>query len=284
MTTSKGSRQPFSPKPHPRSDSLTAKGRPPAGRCQDGVAMRIFPRFLALLLARLLGWIVAVARHPLTLNLLVIAAIITGLHLLDVWATRSWPSGDSWLATELRSKRPVLGKDEAFLTSEHVLALYALVLISWWITRERRRLLIARFDDVSSDKDKEKAGAAQAIAPLLANELAQIKELFEEFEEGRVIPSSTSDKGAARTGSRLFDATAQMDAPSGFLEGSVSAEAPLALGPLRIPIGVLTGLINRLVRGPRLSGQVQIEAERRFVTVSLDAGRLHQQWRIEDVA
>lgn len=218
-------------------------------------------RFALLLGARVVGRAVALLRHPLSLNVLLLAAIGGALAALDRLVAATEPDAERWL------------------TPARVVAIWALVLLGWWVLRQRRRLLIPRFDDLTGDKT-----GAQGLSLLLASELVQLRDLFEEFEEGRVI-QTTADiaRGGAMPGrSPLFEATVHVDAPGALLETAISAESALAVGPIRIPVNVVLALVNRLVQGPRLTGQLQADGARRVVTVELAARGLRRTWRVED--
>lgn len=264
-------------------------------------------RYAMLLGARAAGRVIAFLRHPFVVNALLLALIACALAGLD--AGVQWLDGcaKSWVACIRDVRRaparveakPAPARAEAkagtadagakaapagadtWLTPTRVLAIWALLLIAWWVVRQRRRLLISRFDDLTGDKS-----GGQSLSLLLASELFQLRELFEEFEDGNVIQSTSDD---ARSGtlpgrSQLFEATVQLDAPAAFLETAISAESTLAVGPLKIPINALLGLVNRLVQGPRLAGQLQAEGGRRIVTVVLSTGEMQRQWRVEDDA
>jgi len=265
--------------------------------------------YLRLSCARAIGYAIAFFRHPVVVNLLVIAAIIAALAALDRAArapqheveapqagqaqpirgneTRAAQDIEErirgalatlWSAIRpLWTPQPKEAKD-TWLKATTVLAAWALVLIAWWVARQRRRLLIARFDDMGGGDL-----GARGLSLLLANELAQLRDLFQEFEEGSVIQSTSDYVGGGQLGrSQLFEATVQVDAPVAFLESTISAESTLALGPVKIPLNVLLGLVNRLVQGPRLAGQVQMDGGRRIVTIEFTTGSLRRQWRVED--
>ena len=240
---------------------------PPSASSSGGRVLISTPAWVVLLAAaRAVGKLIALLTSAFVLNALLLGAIIAVLAALDIASVGKSDHADHWL------------------TANRVLAIWALALIAWWVLRQRRRLLIARFDDLSGDKGGT-PGAATGMSILLASELVQLRDLFQEFEEGSAIQSTADDTRSTRLGtgrSELFEAAIQVDAQGGFLESAVSAESTLGVGPLKIPINILLGLVNRLVQGPRLSGQVQSDGGRRIVTIDLIAGRLQGQWRVED--
>ncbi len=219
---------------------------------------------------RLGGRLIALFTSAFALNALLVTAIIAALAALDEWGASAGKPG----------------QPETWLTASRVLGIWALVLIAWWVLHQRRRLLIARFDDLGGDKGGTPGGGA-GMSVLLASELAQLRDLFQEFEEGSAIQTTAGDTRSAKLGpgrSQLFEAAILVDTQGGFLESAVSAESALAVGPLKIPINVFLALVNRLVQGPRISGQVQNDGGRRIVTIDLTVGRLHRQWRVEDAS
>jgi hypothetical protein len=217
---------------------------------------------------RLAGRLIALLTSAFTLNVLLVTAVIAALAALDQWG--------------VSAGKP--GQPETWLTAGRVLGIWALVLIAWWVLRQRRRFLVARFDNLDGDKGSN-PGAGAGMSVLLAGELAQLRDLFQQFEEGYAIQTSAGDTRSTKLGpgrSQLFEAAIQVDTQAGFLEAAVSAESAFTVGPLKIPINILLGLVNRLVQGPRISGQIQNDGGRRIVTIDLTVGRLHRQWRVED--
>lgn len=214
---------------------------------------------------RLVGRLIALVTSTFALNALLVIAVIAVLAALDKWAVSAGKPGEP----------------ETWLTASRVLGIWALVLIAGWVLRQRRRLVVARFDDLGGDKSGT-PGASAGMSVLLASELTQLRDLFQEFEEGYAVQTPAGDTRSqlfeVPIQASLFKAAIQVDTQGGFLESAVSAESTLAVGPLKIPINIFLGLVNRLVQGPRISGQVQNDGGRRIVTIDLTVGPLYRQW------
>jgi tetratricopeptide (TPR) repeat protein len=214
---------------------------------------------------RLAGRLIALLTSTFVLNVLLLTGVIAILAALDNWCgvIETWLNTNTWLNLKWCKKAETA---ETWLTASRVLGIWALVWIVWWVLHQRRRLLVAHFDNLGGDKD---AGAGMSV--LLANELAELGALFQGLEEGYAIKAL----GPGQT-------EVAIDTNTSFLESAVSAESTLTVGPLKIPIAVLLGLVNRLVQGPRISGQIQNDGGRRIVTIDLKGGRFYHQFRIED--
>ena len=126
-----------------------------------------------------------------------------------------------------------------------VLALYILLLLLWWAWQARKRVVIESFIDYTGDKQSQDP---QGLATLLVVRLAQLHELYRVVDEQRSI---SMDAGPRQS----IDATIKAEDVSGFLQGAVSAQAQLSLGPFVIPVGTLLALIGHLVQGPSVDGQ-----------------------------
>ncbi|TXI29576.1 MAG: hypothetical protein E6Q60_03990 [Nitrosomonas oligotropha] len=206
------------------------------------------------------------------MNLLTVIAIIAILAALDKWGI--------WVD---KSNQP-----DAWLTANWVLCIWALVLIIWSIIQQRYRLLITPFDELGDNKGTKPESDAR-LSVLLASELAQLRDLFQEFEEGEALQTTADNTlftgtGLAAKESRLFESPIQFDAQGSFMDRVVSTESVLTIGTLKIPINIFLGLVNRFVQGPRISGRILHENGRCIVIAEFSMGRIYRHWRIEELS
>jgi len=119
-----------------------------------------------------------------------------------------------------------------------ILGLFTLVLLLWWVWKARKRLVIENFTDYTGDQSKPDA---RGLATLVVVRLAHLRELYQEVDERRAIPTSVGVN-------QSIDATIKVEDVSEFLKDAVSAQSRLTLGPLEIPMGTLLSLIGRIVK------------------------------------
>lgn len=145
--------------------------------------------------------------------------------------------------------------DKYFTVANIALALLFLVAL-FGISRARHRVVIQPFIDYTAEEEK----AVSGLATLLVTELGRLRELYQEVNE-LSVPTAV---GFERSGGfdRAKDAasflTVSADQGDAVLEGVVASDASIGAGPLRIPLGPLIAMVNRLTRGPRVVGTVHL--------------------------
>lgn len=98
----------------------------------------------------------------------------------------------------------------------------------------------------SNPKNGERNGLnPHRLADLLATDLNRINELYRDVDEQRAI---RSESGAGRP----VEATLKSGDVAEILKSSSSEKSEIGLGPVKIPIGSITGMIGRLMQGPRI--------------------------------
>lgn len=155
-----------------------------------------------------------------------------------------------------------------------VVAIWGFGLLLWWIARSRQRLVIEAFED--SSKGTAVEGVA-GLSSLLAVEIATITELLGTVDSDDPIPAVPEQLAA-------LDPAIEGTGMDALTQDSVSAESQFSLGPFKIPIGTILGIVSRIVRGPRLIGHVHADGARRTVTLQLVRGSASRAWVYQDVA
>jgi tetratricopeptide (TPR) repeat protein len=258
--------------------------------------------------SRLLGTVQRLLWRPVVFHLLVFMTIAGALWTIDhpdlvrLSAARTWRASVSWLrpakgaavhtasprqgestlSTESQPSSASPSATKSWLTPWNVLSLWAFGFVAWGVIRARRRLVIAFEDNLGKQSDEQRLDKQTGIDPggfgvLVAAELASLSSLFSEFEEGRSI-QATPEK------MKPIDATFQTESAGEFLQNTVSSEAKFSLGPLEIPVGIILGLIGRLVQGPRIVGRVHRDGLQRVITVRLVGSLGTRVWILPDSA
>ena len=141
-----------------------------------------------------------------------------------------------------------------WLTPSNVGLLFLLGMFMRWLSRARQRVLIEGF----IDHTKEDATAVSGLSTLLVTELTRLQELYRQVSADAVPTAvGTEQQGGFGRGKEAAPfLTVSADSVGDVLEGAVASDARLELGPAKIPIGPMLGLLNRVVRGPRVVGSV----------------------------
>lgn len=210
----------------------------------DGVWLRFL-----WLSTRLLRLLLLPLRHPLSwipLAWLAIAAALWGLEQGQRW----WFG----LAPEAPLPWPVLD-------TTNVLGVFALIIVGMNIWSARRRLVVGAVAAIDADQEAYGKG----LGGLIAAQLIELRDLFAQFDEHR--PRGSDDL-------RL------VEAPMPTLQEAISSQATLGLGPFQVPVGFLAGVFSRLLRGPRVSGQVGKDGAQRLITLELHGTARSRSWVI----
>jgi len=240
-------------------------------------------RLLTLWLFRFGGTVYRGLKNKLIFNALTLCAIAGGLWLVEAAIAPRTDKGEatmSGLSVPGKSHREdaeataasAAKTDRNWLTAWNVASIWAFGLLVWWITRARKQLVIGKFDDFTGSA----AGAyVPGLGVLVAVELSRLGDLFVGFDADRTI-QATPEKLTR------VDVGIQAESLGQFLEKAVSAEASFSLVGFRIPVGIIMGLVGRLVQGPRLVGQIHIDGEERIVTVQMLGNRGDRSWRLSE--
>jgi tetratricopeptide (TPR) repeat protein len=264
--------------------------------------LSVWFRDVLLWSCRLGGRVHGLLRRKLVLHLVLILAIAGALRGAEVLASRgpqwfdsvarrvggadagqsdaapSAPPGPSRGQPPTTQRTPgaaaAAPQPGSWLTLWNVLSIWAFGFVVWSVGQARRRLTVAAFDDFSG---KQAGMDVPGFGVLVAAELSRLSDLFTEFEADRAIRTIPEKMTP-------LNATFQTDAPGQFLQQAVSSETSFALGPLRVPVGTILGLVGRLVQGPVLTAQIHRDGDRRLVTARLADSRGERTFRIVDDA
>ncbi len=100
-------------------------------------------------------------------------------------------------------------------------------------------------DKTAKGADKDET-SPNGLADLLATNLNRISELYRDVDEQRAI---RSESGAGRP----VEPTLKSGEIGELLKSSISEKSEIGLGPISIPLGSVTGMIGRLMQGPRIT-------------------------------
>jgi hypothetical protein len=162
-----------------------------------------------------------------------------------------------------------------------VVALSGLISIVFWAYRARKRMVILPFMSYASDdsvkgkddnvKDKDKV---EGIATRLLTELACVTQLYLTIDE--MVPEAT---GKAEH-EQIAKATINVQNVGEVLQGTISGESKVGLGPVQLPIGALIGVVGRIVQGPRITGSLHKDGKSMTLVASLTGGGRNKNWRV----
>ena len=149
-----------------------------------------------------------------------------------------------------------------------VIVLAMLIRVVLWAYKASSRLVILPFSNYASD-EKLKASVG-GIATRLFSELAGLAHLY-----------STIDDMAPNVGEgeeKIAQASVQVQDVGTVLQGMISGESKVKLGPVELPIGAMLGAFDRMVQGPRISGSLHRDASGITLIASLTGGGLQGNW------
>ena len=148
--------------------------------------------------------------------------------------------------------------------------------------RCRKQVIVEPFIDYTGQNGK----AADGLAMLLISELDRLRRNVEADE----VPATVGIErvgGFGRGKERQKEAarflTASSDGLSDALQGAVSSDANVGLGPVTVPVGPLLALSSRLVRGSRLTGGLHRTGAdgAMILTAQLAGGPVTGSWRVD---
>jgi tetratricopeptide (TPR) repeat protein len=168
---------------------------------------------------------------------------------------------------------------------------YAVFVIVGWGVRARKRLVIEPVSDFTARphpwaetadaKDKkhkdETPDAGAGLATRLVAELTHLAAVHRQVDERRIIRTSVEPGPTVQPYAKVDDVSA-------FLDDATSAEGRVSFGPFQVPLGLILGLLGKIVRGPRIVASLHEEAgHRQLIAMMLGGGGQTRTWRVSDV-
>jgi tetratricopeptide (TPR) repeat protein len=172
---------------------------------------------------------------------------------------------------------------------EQILVFWFFFEVAGFLSGASNQLTIEEVDFSDDSKKKVKKsedpdGAdgkpeTSGMADLLAVNINRISELYRSVDEKRAIKS---ESGAGRP----IDATLKSGDMSEILENSASEKSQISLGPISIPMGSITGLVGRIMQGPRISIALHKSKDKEnkdyhYLTATL-SGKEPYSWVVKD--
>jgi tetratricopeptide (TPR) repeat protein len=168
---------------------------------------------------------------------------------------------------------------------------YAVFVIVGWGVRARKRLVVEPVSDFmtrpqpladeAAAKDKkqqdETPDAGAGLATRLVAELTHLTAVHRQVDERRIIRTSVES-------GHTVQPYAKVDDVSAFLDDARSAEGRVTFGPFQVPLGLILGLLGKIVRGPRIVASLHEEAgQRQLIAMMSAGGGQSRTWRVSDV-
>ena len=148
-------------------------------------------------------------------------------------------------------------------------ALWLAVLLLIAFSNTRGRFIIGEFRDSTKRGDEP----AVDLAKLLLVEISRLGDLLRVVGDQRAVSSELSHQ-------RALDATLSVDALTDSLQGTVSAESKITVGPISIPLAPFITLLGKVVQAPRLTGKVHRDGCVLILTAQT-SGRGGLSWRVQ---
>ncbi len=173
-----------------------------------------------------------------------------------------------------------------------ILALWLLGLFLISAMRSRKLMVIEEFVDNTntngssegqSEKDsKDKNGKSnqnksicKGLNVLLASRLIYLNDVFRGVNEDRNIMTASGVDVS-------MPATVQVDELSDLLQGAITPESKLELGPFQMPVSILLYPIQRLFKGPRILGSLHKDGDKTILMAQITGWNRPQSWRVCD--
>lgn len=241
------------------------------------VALAFPYRWARLGFALAQGEVASLRRHAwwpfLTTLAIVFAILVGGPLLLDL--------GVSLLREIGVDKVDNAPKVEDWVSFTSVVLLTLAVLFARWLLRARDRVVVESFVDFTKDE----ATAVSGLSTLLVTELGRLRGLYHQIDDLSVPTAVGVERhGGFGRGKEAGDfLTVSADDRTDVLQGIVSSDTSLQLGPAKIPIGPILNFFGRLARGPRVVGSVHLTEAGGgpTLTAQLVDKELNGTWRVD---
>lgn len=156
-----------------------------------------------------------------------------------------------------------------------VVAVTALLVLLYWAYQAHKRIVILAFTDYTGDQGL--TACVEGIAPRLLNELARLADLYRVIDEAAPAEAAGSTETEREA---ITNATISVEDVGQVLQGAVSAESKVSLGPLQVPIGAILAVVGRVVQGPRLTGGLHKKGDKLVLIAQISGGGKRGNWRV----
>lgn len=171
-----------------------------------------------------------------------------------------------------------------------MLALWLLSLFLMSAMRSRRLMVIEEFVDNTDNesqgqaendstgkdgKSNQNKSICKGLNVLLASRLIYLNDVFRSVNEDRNITTASGVDVS-------MPATVQVDEISDLLQGAITPESKLELGPFQLPASVLLYPIQRLFKGPRIVGSLHKDGDKTILMAQIVGWNRPQTWRVCD--
>ncbi len=178
-------------------------------------------------------------------------------------------------------------------------AVWLALLITLAIRNAKDRLIVGQFeagqaiDGAARDSGPLSAPAVD-VADLLRVEIARLADLLRIVDDQRAVSSGLTEKSrrdiasdedqpavaSGVTEQSALDATLSVDQLTEALQGTISSDAKVSLGPLTISLAPFIYLIGRVLQSPRITGRLHRDGDRLILTAQVVRDR-PLSWRVQ---
>ncbi|MDQ6778923.1 MAG: hypothetical protein M3071_22480 [Actinomycetota bacterium] len=153
-----------------------------------------------------------------------------------------------------------------------VAVLAGALLVVVWAVKARRQMIVEECVDYTDGKG---AVAAKGLATGLTAELVNLANRYREAAGTR------GDGGGGANGEDSLSPTLEVGNLASELKNSVSAEATVSIGPVKLPLGGILSLVGALASGPRLLTSLHYDDGELYLLARLQRGSRVFSWRQE---
>jgi tetratricopeptide (TPR) repeat protein len=185
------------------------------------------------------------------------------------------------------------------LANGAIAAAWLALLIVLAIRNAKDRLIVGQFEAVQSGDDSHSdSGPLTALAvdvgDLLRVEIARLADLLRIVDDRRAVPSGLTEQSrlvfereegrpavaSGLTEQSALDATLSVDQLTEALQGTISGDAKIGLGPLTISLAPFIHLLGRVLQSPRITGRLHRDGDRLILTAQVARER-SLSWRVQ---
>jgi tetratricopeptide (TPR) repeat protein len=190
-------------------------------------------------------------------------------------------------------------RDWCTLATGAIAAVWLAVLTVLAIRNAKDRLIVGQFEAVQGvEGSRRDSGPLTAltvdVADLLRIEIARLADLLRIVDDRRAVSSGLTERSrldierdedrlavaSGVTEQSALDATLSVDQLTEALQGTISSDAKISLGPLTISLAPFIYLIGRVLQSPRITGRLHRDGDRLILTAQVVRER-SLSWRVQ---
>ena len=182
------------------------------------------------------------------------------------------------------------------LANGAIAAAWLVLLVVLAISNAKDRLIVGQFDAVHVTDGSHGDGRQLTVdvADLLRVEIARLADLLRIVDDRRAVSSGLTEQSrleiehdgdapavaSGLTEQSALDSTLSVDQLTEALQGTISSDTKLNLGPLTISLAPFIYLLGRVLQSPRITGRLHRDGDRLILTAQVARER-SLSWRVQ---